>query len=198
VSRYVAFEGLEGAGKSTVAEHVAERIGRLGKPVITVREPGGTELGEGIRALLLDPTRAISPWAEAALFAASRAQLAAEIIRPALADGVWVLSDRTVYSSLAYQGGGRRLGVQAVRELNEIALDGVWPDRVVLLQVDPEEGLRRQDGTDRIGSEGLAFHRRVAETFARLALDEPDRFVVVNTHRKLEVIVDEVVGLVLP
>lgn len=189
---YVAFEGLEGAGKSTVVVRLAERFRREGHTVVTVREPGGTDLGEGIRSLLLDPRRAIDPWAEAALFAASRAQLAAEIVRPALASGAWVFSDRTVYSSLAYQGGGRQLGIEEVRRLNAAALAGTWPDRVVLLRVDASEGLRRQDGEDRIGREALDFHLRVGKAFDELAAADPDRFIVVDAHLGLDDVVDEV------
>ncbi len=192
MSGYVAFEGLEGAGKSTVAARLAERFRREGHTVVTVREPGGTDLGEGIRSLLLDPRRAVDPWAEAALFAASRAQLAAEIVRPALESGAWVFSDRTVYSSLAYQGGGRQLGIEEVRRLNAAALAGTWPDRVVLLRVDASEGLRRQDGDDRIGREALDFHLRVGKAFDELAAADPDRFIVVDAHLGLDEVVDEV------
>ena len=116
---YVAFEGIEGAGKSTVAQRVGERLEADGRTVVRVREPGGTAVGERIRAILLGHDLAPDPWTEALLFAAARAQLAAEVIGPALAEGAWVLSDRSVYSSLAYQGAGRGLGVDAVRSVNE-------------------------------------------------------------------------------
>lgn len=192
--RYVAFEGIEGAGKSTIARHVAERLSDRGVDVVLVREPGGTEVGEGIRRLLLDAPVAMSPWTEALLFAAARAQLAAEVVAPALQRGAWVLSDRTVYSSLAYQGGARRLGVETVRAVNEAGLDGVWPDLVVLLRLDPAEGLARQDGADRIGSEDLPFHGEVADTFAALARLEPDRFVVVDADQGIEEAVATVVA----
>lgn len=191
---YVAFEGIEGAGKSTVARHVAERLSDRGVDVVLVREPGGTEVGEGIRRLLLDAPVAMGPWTEALLFAAARAQLAAEVVAPALERGAWVLSDRTVYSSLAYQGGARRLGVETVRAVNEAGLDGVWPDLVVLLRLDPAEGLARQDGADRIGSEDLAFHGAVADAFAALGRREPDRFVVVDADQGIEEAVASVVA----
>lgn len=178
MSGYVAFEGVEGAGKSTVIAGVARRLEEAGDEVVVVREPGGSPLGEGIRELLLHgPT--MVPWAEAQLFAAQRAQLAHEVIRPALARGAWVLGDRSVYSSLAYQGHARGLGIDAVRVVNEAGLGGTWPDVVVLLDTDPEEGLRRQRVADRIGGEGIAFQRRVAEGYALLAAAEPGRFVVV-------------------
>ena len=137
---YVAFEGIEGAGKSTVAEHVGERLEADGRTVVRVREPGGTAVGERIRSILLGHDLAPESWTEALLFAASRAQLAAEVVAPALANGAWVLSDRSVYSSLAYQGAGRKLGIDEVRSANEPGLMGVWPSLVILLSVDPSEG----------------------------------------------------------
>ena len=135
---YIAFEGVEGAGKSTVVRMLAERLRSEGHEVVEVREPGGTRLGDAIRGLLLDGDSPMAPWAEASLFAAARAQLAAEVVGPAIERGAWVLSDRTVYSSLAYQGGGRRLGLEEVRTLNALALDGTWPDLVVWLDVDAD------------------------------------------------------------
>lgn len=178
MSRYVAFEGVEGAGKSTVIRGVAEAFEAAGDEVVLVREPGGSPLGEGIRDLLLHGPEMI-PWAEAQLFAAQRAQLAAEVIRPALARGAWVLGDRSVYSSLAYQGHARGLGIPQVRAVNEAGLGGTWPDRVVLLHTDPEAGLRRQRVADRIGGEGLAFQRLVADGYRILADAEPERFGIV-------------------
>lgn len=187
---YVAFEGIEGAGKSTVAQRVGERLEADGRTVVRVREPGGTAVGERIRAILLGHDLAPDPWTEALLFAAARAQLAAEVIGPALAEGAWVLSDRSVYSSLAYQGAGRGLGVDAVRSVNEPGLLGVWPSIVILLEVDPAEGLRRQDGGDRIGDEGVEFQRRVARGFAATAASEPERFVLLDAAGPLGDVVD--------
>lgn len=187
---YVAFEGIEGAGKSTVAQRVGERLEADGRTVVRVREPGGTAVGERIRAILLGHDLAPDPWTEALLFAAARAQLAAEVIGPALAEGAWVLSDRSVYSSLAYQGAGRGLGVDAVRSVNEPGLLGVWPSIVILLEVDPAEGLRRQDGGDRIGDEGVEFQRRVARDFAATAASEPERFVLLDAAGPLGDVVD--------
>ena len=178
--RYIALEGIEGAGKSTVASRLAAALRARGRDVIEVREPGGTRAGEQIRDVLLRPGGTLEPWAEALLFAAARAQLAVEVVGPALRSGRWVVSDRTVYSSLAYQGGGRGLGVGVVRSVNEAGLRGVWPDLVVLLDVDPAEGLARQEVADRIGAEGAAFQARVARVFTELAAAEPDRFVVVD------------------
>lgn len=177
---YIALEGIEGAGKSTVANRLADLLQDGSRRVTRVREPGGTAAGEQIRGVLLDVGSVLSPWTEALLFAASRAQLAREVVGPALAGGSWVISDRTVYSSLAYQGGGRGLGIAAVRALNEPGLEGVWPDLVVLLRIDPVTGLQRQEVADRIGGEGLEFQAAVAAAFDEIARSEPDRFLVVD------------------
>lgn len=194
--RYIAFEGVEGAGKSTVVRLLAERLRADGQEVVEVREPGGTRLGDTIRGLLLEGDRPMAPWAEAALFAAARAQLAKEVVGPALDRGAWVLSDRTVYSSLAYQGGGRQLGLEQVRTLNALALDGIWPELVVWLDVDAEVGLDRQEAGDRIGSEDLTFHRAVADAFAMLAEAEPGRVVRIDASTALDAVVDAVWELV--
>lgn len=186
---YIAFEGIEGAGKSTVAERVAARLDDGSRRVVSVREPGGTDTGERIRAVLLDGAGNPGPWAEALLFAAARAQLAEEVVGPALAAGSWVVSDRSVYSSLAYQGGGRRLGIEAVRAVNEPGLRGVWPHLVILLRVEPTAGLERQAVADRIGAEGVEFQQRVAEAFETLAGAEPDRFAVVDATRPFDDVV---------
>ncbi len=183
--RYIAFEGIEGAGKSTVAEKVADQLRDGTNRVVTVREPGGTRTGERIRGVLLDTDGSPGPWAEALLFAAARAQLAEEVVGPALAAGNWVVSDRSVYSSLAYQGGGRQLGIDAVRSVNEPGLAGVWPQLVILLRVDAIAGLGRQRIADRIGREGVVFQQRVADAFDELAIAEPDRFAVIDAGRPL-------------
>jgi dTMP kinase len=183
--RYIAFEGIEGAGKSTVAEKVADQLRDGTNRVVTVREPGGTRTGERIRGVLLDTDGSPGPWAEALLFAAARAQLAEEVVGPALAAGDWVVSDRSVYSSLAYQGGGRQLGIDAVRSVNEPGLAGVWPQLVILLRVDAIAGLGRQRIADRIGREGVEFQQRVADAFDELAIAEPDRFAVIDAGRPL-------------
>lgn len=177
--RYLALEGIEGSGKSTLTGLVAERLEELGRDVVVVREPGGTPLGESIRHLLLGG-EAMTPWAEAALFAAQRAQLANEVIRPRLDSGGDVVSDRSVYSSLAYQGAGRGLGVDEVRQLNWSVLDGIVPDTVVVVDVDPSVGLARQRRPDRIGSEGIAFARVVRKAFLHMAMEDPDRVKIID------------------
>ncbi len=189
--RYIAFEGIEGAGKSTVADRVAHHLETQGHSVVRVREPGGTDVGEQIREILLDGDHAPVPRAEAALFAAARAQLIVEKVVPALEAGSWVLSDRSAYSSLAYQAAGRGLGLEDVRLLNDIALGGVWPDVVVLLRTNPDVGLSRQEVGDRIGNESRAFHHTVSSAFDALAEQEPDRFVVVDATAPVEDVVRE-------
>lgn len=193
-ARYIAFEGVEGAGKSTIAKRVADHLEAAGETVLLVREPGGTEVGEKIREILLLTDHHITPRAEAALFAASRAQLVAEIVAPALAEGGWVLSDRSAYSSLAYQAGGRGLGLDEIFDLNDVALDGVWPDLVVLLRIEPGVGVARQSEGDRIGNEAAIFHEKVAQAFDDLAEEEPDRFLVVDASLPEDDVVDAVIS----
>ncbi len=187
---YVALEGVEGSGKSTLGRRLVERLSERGIPTIPVREPGGTDLGEELRRLLLHAGD-MAPWAEAALFAASRAQLAAEVISPALAAGTWVVSDRSYYSSLAYQGGGRGLGVHEVRRLNETVLDGVLPDLVVLLDIDPAVGFARETERDRMGDGGLELQRVVADTYREIAAAD-DRVMVLDAGATPEQLVDRV------
>jgi dTMP kinase len=189
---YIAFEGIEGAGKSTIAARVVTRLAALGHRVTPVREPGGTPTGERIRRVLLDDDGEVAPWTEALLFAAARAQLARDVIGPARATGSWVVSDRSVYSSLAYQGGGRGLGVDLVRRVNAPGLGEQWPEMVVLLRIDPDAGIARQEQPDRIGSESLAFQTAVSATFDTLAADEPDRFHVVDASRPVDDVLTDV------
>ena len=188
---YLALEGIEGSGKSTVAAAVAERLRSGGGEVVLVREPGGTSLGEEIRRLVLDGDD-MAPWAEAALFAAQRAQLAAEVIGPALERGATVVSDRSFYSSIAYQGVGRSLGADAVGDLNRTVLDGIEPDLVVILDVDPQVGVRRQRRPDRIGSEDVSFLTAVRAGFRRLAMTDPDRVKLVDTTGEIGDVIGEV------
>lgn len=193
--RYIALEGIEGAGKSTIHETLSGALRQDGIEVVSVREPGGTATGEGIRRLLLEGDD-MTPWAEALLFAAQRSQLADEVIEPALRRGAWVIGDRSVYSSLAYQGGGRGLGIEAVRKVNQAGLGTTWPDLVIVLAVDPQAGLARQDGEDRIGGQGVEFQRRVAGFYAELAAAEPDRVTVVDAGGAVGDVTEQVVDLV--
>jgi len=195
VSRYLAVEGIDGAGKSTVARELAAELRRLGHSVTLVREPGGTPVGESIREILLGLGRHLDHWTEAMLFAAARAQLAATVIAPALAKGELVVSDRSYYSSLAYQGGGRGLGMDVVRQVNETGLRGVVPDLIVLLRLDAESGFAREDERDRISSEGIDLQRRVATAYDLLAASEPERFVVVDATLPVANIVATVIAV---
>lgn len=194
--RYVAIEGIDGAGKSTVARGVAARVEAAGHRVTLVREPGGTTAGEAIREILLGHGSHLDDWTEALLFAAARAELAATVITPALGRGDLVVSDRSYYSSLAYQGAGRGLGIETVREVNEAGLRGVVPDRIVLLRLDAAHGLAREDGADRISAEGLEFQQRVQHAYEALAAADPERFLVVDATLPAEAIVGEVVAMV--
>ena len=191
VSHYIALEGVDGSGKSTVAAALAERLEAEGTKVIVVREPGGTALGEVVRGLLLD-SESLDDWAEVFLFAAQRAELAAELVKPALDAGTWVISDRTYYSSMAYQGNARGLGVDRVREINELGLRGVVPDLVFVLDVDPKQALRRQDRPDRIGRESAVFQSRVREGYLALAAADPERVIVLDGSADVGEMVDSI------
>jgi dTMP kinase len=172
---FVTFEGLDGSGKTTQAELLREHLVAAGRDVVTTREPGGTELGERIRLLLLDGGE-MAPWAEAALFAAARAELVEEVIAPALERGADVICDRYLDSSLAYQGIARGLGVDEVLELNQRVLRGVMPDRTFLLLVSAGESELRVGSTiDRIEGAGADFRRRVDEAYRELAERFPER-----------------------
>lgn len=190
VSKYIALEGSDGSGKSTVAAALAGRLETSGETVTVVREPGGTPLGEAIRVLLLDSDR-LDQWAEVFLFAAQRAELAREVIAPALAAGTWVISDRTYYSSIAYQGRGRGLGEAEVRAINEQGLDGVVPDHVFVLDVDPVTALARQDNPDRIGKEGVEFQSAVRQAYLDLASHE-DKVVLLDGSLTVDEMVDRI------
>lgn len=177
---FVSLEGIDGSGKSTQARLLADRLGVAGREVVLTREPGGTSLGEAIRELLLHAGD-VAPWAEAALFAASRAQHVAEVIRPALERGAAVVCDRYLDSSVAYQGGARGLGVDEVLQLNLAAVDGLLPDVTLLLLVDPALAAERLTGApDRIEREDGDFHARIDEAYRALAERFPERIVTVD------------------
>ena len=172
---FVTFEGLDGSGKTTQAELLRAHLAGAGRDVVSTREPGGTELGERIRTLLLGGSE-MSAWAEAALFAAARAELVELVIAPALERDADVICDRYLDSSLAYQGIARGLGVDEVLELNQRVLRGVMPDRTFLLLVGVDESARRVGTTtDRIEGAGRDFRRRVDEAFRILAERFPER-----------------------
>jgi dTMP kinase len=191
---FVTFEGLDGSGKTTQADLLVARLEADGEDVISTREPGGTELGERVRELVLHGGHVV-PWAEALLYAASRAQHVEEVIRPTLGRGAAVVSDRYLDSSVAYQGGARGLGVERVLELNLAAVGGLLPDTTFLLDVAPEAAVARLDPTrDRIEREDVDFHRRAGEAYRALAERFPQRIVMLDGSRPPELLAEEVYG----
>jgi dTMP kinase len=188
----ITVEGIDGAGKTTLVASLARRLAERGQPVQVLREPGGVELAERIRSLLMDPAMSISPRAEALLYAAARAQLVQELVQPALREGAVLLADRFLDSSLAYQGGGRELGIDDVRKLGEFAVGETRPDRTLLLQVPLEVGRRRlaakAGAVDRLEREGEDFFAAVARAYEELAAAEPDRFRVIQADRPPELV----------
>jgi dTMP kinase len=186
----ITIEGLDGAGKSTLAEALQGELAARGLPVELLREPGGVELSERIRALVKDPGLSVSPRAEALLYAAARAQLVAERLEPLLAEGAVVLLDRFVDSSLAYQGAGRSLGVEQVRAINLFATGPLEPDRTLLLRISPEGGRARQQGRalepDRLEREGDGFFTAIASAYDELAREEPGRVRVIDASQPPE------------
>ncbi len=186
---FISLEGIDGSGKSTQAKLLAEA---LGPETLLIREPGGTEAAERIRALLADPAVELDPFAELLLFLAARADLTARVIRPALEQGRDVVADRFADSSVAYQGAARGLGVGETISLTDNASDGLWPDLTILLRVDPETGLGRADGSDRFESEGLELQRAVATAYEEIAKIASDRVVVVDGAGSVEEVHDRV------
>lgn len=192
---FIVLEGVDGSGKSTQVMAVARWLAERGRDVITTREPGATELGAAIRNIVLHSARPVTPWAEVLLYAADRAQHVAEVVRPALEGGRDVVSDRFLWSSLAYQGAGRKLGSVEVAAANREAVSDVKPDLVVVLDVPYEVAHARLEGDpDRIEAEPREFHERVREAF----LDLARRFgvPVVDGARPEDVVTKDVIALV--
>ncbi|MHC6595054.1 dTMP kinase [Arthrobacter sp. C152] len=188
---FIAFEGGDGAGKSTQAARLAAALESRGFNVLRTREPGGTPIGEKLRSLVLDHGNGdIDARTEALIFAASRAAHAAQVIRPALERGDVVLCDRYIDSSVAYQGAGRNLGKDAVQSLNEWATAGLQPDLTVLLDVDPQLGRRRRTAgeaaEDRLESEADDFHTRIRAAFLELAASRPESYLVLPARLPVE------------
>jgi dTMP kinase len=182
---FITFEGLDGSGKTTQAELLGTMLQSEGREVVVTREPGGTDLGERIRELLLNGAD-MSAWAEASLFAAARAELVERVIYPALERGADVVCDRYIDSSLAYQGIARGLGVDRVLELNLHATRGLLPDRTFLLLLEPDEALRRAGGTDRIEREDGDFRGRVDRAYRELAEMFPRRVLAADATQPPE------------
>jgi len=178
---FVVFEGVEGAGKGTQIELAEKALSDAHRPVMVTREPGGTPIGEKLRLMLLDhDTGHLEPRTEALLFGAARAQMVATVLRPALEAGKVVLCDRYIDSSLAYQGVGRGVGESDVLTLNVWGTQGLFPDLVVLLHIEPELGLERAGEPDRFEAEGIDFHAKVADAYLHIAEEHPERFVVID------------------
>lgn len=185
---FVTIEGIEGAGKSTLAEALALHFGGMGCEVVVTREPGGTPIGDAIRRLLLSDGKEMSARTELLLFEAARAQHVDELIRPALGRGEVVICDRFADSSLAYQGHARGFSHSGVQALNDFATKAIRPDVTILLDLPAEVGLARQKGLDRISSEGLAFHESVRKGYLSLAEAEPERIKVIDARDDIETV----------
>ena len=190
---FLTFEGVDGSGKTTQANLLADTLRGEGRDVVATREPGGTRLGEEVRKLLLEGIQ-MSAWAETTLFAAARAELVERVIAPALASGKDVVCDRYIDSSLAYQGIARGLGLDRVLELNLTATGALLPDRTFLILVDPEVAFGRTKPSDRIEQEGETFHRKVDEAYRSLAAMFPERIVTIDGDRPADEVAEEIRG----
>ena len=186
ISNYIAFEGIDGSGKTSIIEKLSDILNSQNKEHTIVREPGGTSVGEGIRKLLLSHDYQVNPLAEALLMSASRAQLIQEIVKPSLNSGKIVISDRSAYSSVAYQGVGRELGYKEIYELNDLAIESFWPKKVVLLDIDPKISLSRQKIADRIGSGEIEFFQKIRNGYLKLAKEFENDFLVLNAEHNVE------------
>lgn len=198
---FITFEGGEGCGKSTHIQRIAERLREQGKTVLTLREPGGTGVGEQIRHTLQHSrhSAAMTPEAEVLLFSASRAQLVRELIRPALAKGEVVLSDRFFDSTTVYQGAGRRIDADSIAFLNRFAVGDCLPHLTILIDLDPRVGLERVKGRelfDRMENESLAFHERVRQGYLDLARREPQRVKIIDGNQTLDGVAGQIWELV--
>jgi dTMP kinase len=205
--RFITFEGLDGCGKSTHLERLAEFLRQRGMDVLTTREPGGTEIGEKIRAILLNTrTQGLAPLAELALMFASRAQQISEVVLPAINRGTWVLCDRYTDSSEAYQGAGRQLGVEAVLTLHRVLCLNLQPDLTILLDNDLAASLARarrrnqhaegETDENRFEQENRAFFERVQKQFLAIAHREPERVALIDARRPLEIVQQDVMTTV--
>lgn len=188
---FVSIEGIEGAGKSTLAEALAGRFSETGREVVLTREPGGTAIGDLIRKLLLESGEGISNRAELLLFEAARAQHVDFVIAPAIERGAVVICDRFADSSTAYQAGARGIDVETVAQLNKFATRGVTPDLTILLDLPAKVGLARQRLTDRISAEGLAFHESVRQAYLAMAHKESERIVVIDAEQAIDEVIEQ-------
>ena len=194
--KYIAFEGLEGCGKSTHVKRLAESL-----DAVATREPGGTRIGGMLRSILADPENTdIDPRTELLLMTADRAQLMSQVIEPTLASGRHVVTDRSIYSTLAYQGFGRGLGLQTIRSINEWALNHTMPDIVVWIQIPRDEAERRlaKRDLDRFEREGADFFARIADGFAELAAADPTRWIIIDGTMPKDDVQAAILDAVLP
>jgi dTMP kinase len=195
---FITFEGPDGSGKSTQMRILADRVRSKGREVVETQEPGGTDIGRQIRAILLNSkNKNLCPVAEMLLYFAARAQNVDERILPAWNAGAVVISDRFTDSTLAYQGGGRRLGPEVVMQLHDIACHGIQPDLTICLDIDTETGLGRtrlRNGAnrDRMDEEALEFHRKVRSIYLKLAAEQPDRIKIVDGNGSIEVVAERI------
>ncbi len=210
--KFITFEGLDGCGKTTQLGKLADVLRRQGMDVITTREPGGTEIGERIRAVLLDSrTAGLDPHAEMALMFASRAQLVAQVIQPALDAGQWVLCDRFTDSTEAYQGAGRQLGTEAVLQLHQALIRGLWPDLTILMDSEVGASVTRarrrnrqnagvaaksEPNENRFEKESNAFFARVHDAYLAIAKREPGRVAIVDARRPIGAVHTNIIELV--
>ncbi|HTP20810.1 MAG TPA: dTMP kinase [Solirubrobacteraceae bacterium] len=188
--RLITIEGIDGAGKTTLATTLVSVLQATGREVLLLREPGGVPAAERIRELVIDPELHVTARTEALLYAAARAQLVEETIEPLLREGTWILLDRFIDSSLAYQGGGRELGIDAVRTINEFAIRTAVPDRTLLLTIDSELGRSRSRSRnaepDRLEREQSDFFDRTAAAYLELAAEDPERIRIIDASRDPE------------
>ena len=196
---FISFEGMEGSGKSTAMTRIGAWLEASGRDVVYTREPGGSELGRNLRGILLDArNNDLVPTAELFLYLADRAQHIASVVRPALARGAVVLSDRFADSTIVYQGYGRELDISALENLNALAVNGIWPDLTVLFDLDATTGLARANARNttegkavtegRFEAEGLAFHSRIRTGFLDWAAKHPERFTVIDAGQDMDTV----------
>ena len=196
-AKFISFEGIDGCGKSTLMEQLSNWLTKAGIPCIKTREPGGTPIGEKIREILLDPASlGMSSRSEVLLYSASRAQLTDQVIVPAMKKGSWVLTDRFVDATFAYQGFGRGFDLERLRMIQEWTTKDLWPDKTVLLDCDIDTalarlGARNGGDRDRIEQEDRIFHQKVRNGYLELAGKEPERFLVMDASKPLENVLAE-------
>lgn len=197
--KLITFEGPDGSGKTTQIELLGKYLVKNGYDIIITREPGGTHISEKIRNIILDNANSeMCGMCEALLYAASRAQLVEEVIRPAINDGKIVICDRFVHSSLVYQGIGRNLGVDKVRDINNMALNGLMPDLVIMLNISYEEGLKRkkkQKSLDRLEMSGDSFYKRVFEGYIKIA-QYSDKIKIIDASQDIQKVHESIINLI--